>query len=147
MTRWTQPANLEAFDWFAPKDIQAPTAPAPVPAIVAQPTLETPVEAALEPITAAAEAVAETAEALAEPVVQTVEETADAAPTAADDLTRLVGIGPKLAQRLGDLGVRTFSDIAAWTDEDLASFDRQLDLKGRAVRDAWVAQARRFAEG
>ena len=64
----------------------------------------------------------------------------------ADDLTRLVGVGPRLAQRLGDLGVTSFKDIAAWTDEDLARFDKALDLKGRAVRDAWVAQAQRFAE-
>jgi predicted flap endonuclease-1-like 5' DNA nuclease len=146
MTRWTQPPNHEALDWFAPKAVQAPMAAAPVPALVAEPAVDTPVEAAVEPIVEAADAVVETVAALAEPAVETVEETADAAIVAADDLTRLVGVGPKLAERLGELGVRSFKDIAAWTEDDLASFDRQLDLKGRAVRDAWVAQARRFAE-
>ena len=63
---------------------------------------------------------------------------------AADDLTRVVGIGPKLAASLGELGVTRFSQIAAWTAEDLQSIDQLLGLKGRADRDAWVAQAKRF---
>lgn len=63
-----------------------------------------------------------------------------------DDLTRLVGIGPKLAASLADLGVTRFSQIAAWTPDELASIDQLLGLKGRAERDAWVAQAKRFAE-
>lgn len=138
MTRWTEAANLEALDWFAAKDAAAP---------VARPTIEAPVEAALEPIAAASDAVIETAAALVEPAAETVEAAAAEVVAAADDLTRLVGVGPRLAARLGELGVRRFKDIAAWTDEDLAAFDKTLDLKGRAVRDAWVAQARRFAEG
>jgi predicted flap endonuclease-1-like 5' DNA nuclease len=66
---------------------------------------------------------------------------------AADDLTRLVGVGPKLAASLVDMGVTSFAQIAAWNADDLARFDTALSLKGRAVRDAWVDQARRFAEG
>lgn len=62
-----------------------------------------------------------------------------------DDLTRLVGVGPKLAASLAELGVTTFSQIAAWTPEELAEVDLKLGLKGRAERDAWVAQAKRFA--
>jgi predicted flap endonuclease-1-like 5' DNA nuclease len=57
----------------------------------------------------------------------------------------LVGIGPKLAVSLADLGVTSFSQIAAWTPEDLTSIDQLLNLKGRADRDAWIAQAKRFA--
>jgi|WetSurMetagenome_2_1015567.scaffolds.fasta_scaffold110106_1 predicted flap endonuclease-1-like 5' DNA nuclease len=63
---------------------------------------------------------------------------------AADDLTVLVGIGPKLAAALAERGVTRFAQIAAWTEEDLAVVDKALDLKGRAVRDAWVAQAKRI---
>ncbi|ALL12845.1 phasin PhaH [Caulobacter henricii] len=63
----------------------------------------------------------------------------------ADDLTRLVGIGPKLAASLTELGVTRFAQIAAWTTEDIQSIDQLLNLKGRADRDAWVAQAKRFA--
>lgn len=64
---------------------------------------------------------------------------------AADDLTRLVGIGPKLATSLAELGVTRFSQIAAWSPDELASIDQLLNLKGRAERDAWIAQAKRFA--
>ncbi|MEP6967489.1 MAG: hypothetical protein ABI906_05370, partial [Pseudomonadota bacterium] len=60
----------------------------------------------------------------------------------------LVGIGPKLAGALAARGVTHFADLAAWTTKDLADFDAALSLKGRAVRDAWVAQAKRLsAEG
>ena len=59
-------------------------------------------------------------------------------------LTRLVGIGPKLAIALAGRGVTRFAQISAWTEPDLAELDKALDLKGRAVRDAWVAQARRL---
>ena len=62
-----------------------------------------------------------------------------------DDLTRLVGIGPKLADALAARGVTRFSQLAAWTADDLATIDAALSLKGRAARDAWVAQAKRFA--
>lgn len=142
MTRWTQPAHLEALgDWFAPKTQTSETS-TPQLALVAQPSIETPVEAALEPVEAAAEVVVETVATLAEPVTEAVDE----AVAVSDDLTRLVGVGPRLAERLAGLGVQSFKDIAGWTDEDLAKFDKALDLKGRAVRDAWVAQARRFAE-
>jgi predicted flap endonuclease-1-like 5' DNA nuclease len=79
------------------------------------------------------------------PVVEAaVAETVETAEAIADDLTRLVGIGPKLAVSLADLGVTSFSQIAAWTPEDLASIDQLLNLKGRADRDAWIAQAKRF---
>jgi predicted flap endonuclease-1-like 5' DNA nuclease len=64
---------------------------------------------------------------------------------AADDLTRMHGIGPKLSRALAARGVTRFAQIAAWTDIDLAELDAALDLKGRAVREAWVDQARKLA--
>jgi predicted flap endonuclease-1-like 5' DNA nuclease len=66
-------------------------------------------------------------------------------PAEPDDLTRLVGVGAKLADSLAARGVTRFSQIAAWTGDDLARFDAELSLKGRAARDSWVAQAKRFA--
>jgi predicted flap endonuclease-1-like 5' DNA nuclease len=63
----------------------------------------------------------------------------------ADDLTQLVGVGPKLALALADRGVSRFSQIAEWTDDDLAYFDRELNLKGRATREGWVDQAKALA--
>jgi predicted flap endonuclease-1-like 5' DNA nuclease len=82
--------------------------------------------------------VQETLEAAVEPV-------AEAAKSAADDLTVLIGIGPKLAASLADLGVTRFEQIAGWGADDLADFDAKLNLRGRAERDAWVAQAKRLA--
>jgi predicted flap endonuclease-1-like 5' DNA nuclease len=96
------------------------------------------VEAAAPVVEAAAETVVEAVEAAPEAIVETVK-------AAADDLTRIVGVGPKLAASLADLGVTTFSQMAAWTPDELASFDELLNLKGRADRDAWIAQAKRFA--
>ncbi|HUZ12171.1 MAG TPA: helix-hairpin-helix domain-containing protein [Caulobacteraceae bacterium] len=69
-----------------------------------------------------------------------------AARAAADDLTRMVGIGPKLAEALAARGVTRFAQIAAWTEADLAEVNAALALKGRAGRDAWVEQAKRLAK-
>lgn len=91
-----------------------------------------------------AETVAEVPVVLAEEAVSVVEHAAQTLAAAPDDLTRLVGIGPKLAAALAERGVTRFAEIAAWTESDLVELDKALDLKGRAVRDAWVAQAKRF---
>ncbi len=85
------------------------------------------------------------AEVEAAAVEVAVEAPIETATLLADDLTRLVGIGPKLAASLSELGVTSFSQIAAWTAEDIQSIDQLLNLKGRVERDAWVAQAKRFA--
>lgn len=77
--------------------------------------------------------------------VAVLDAAAEPAEAAVDDLTRVVGIGPKLASSLAELGVTRFSQIAAWSPDDLASIDQLLNLKGRAERDAWIAQAKRFA--
>ena len=62
-----------------------------------------------------------------------------------DDLTQLVGVGPKLAAALAERGVTRFAQLAAWTTEELAAIDMALNLRGRAYRDNWVAQATAFA--
>lgn len=87
----------------------------------------------------------EVVETVLESSVAVVEETVAALEPDPDDLTRMVGIGPKLSVALAERGVARFAHIAAWTEADLAEIDKALDLKGRAVRDAWVAQAKRFA--
>lgn len=98
------------------------------------------------------ESVVESVEVMAEAAVAVVEETAAVVETALeelkpdpDDLTLLVGIGPKLSVALAERGITRFGQIAAWTDAELSEIDKALDLKGRAVRDAWIAQAKRFS--
>lgn len=136
-TRWAAPAGLEPLAF---KEALAEL-PEPEPVIEAAPAIEPVVEA---PAEAVAEAPVETV-AEAEPYLWLQ---ADAEPTPepeADDLTRLTGIGPKLAAALAERGITTFAQLAAWTEENAAAFDAELSLKGRVARDAWVAQARRLA--
>ncbi|MBB3657563.1 NADH-quinone oxidoreductase subunit E [Rhizobium sp. BK650] len=63
----------------------------------------------------------------------------------ADDLKLIAGIGPKLEQVLNGKGIRTFADIAAWSDQDVARLDAELGVDGRILRDDWVGQAKVLA--
>jgi predicted flap endonuclease-1-like 5' DNA nuclease len=127
MSQWTRAVNFEALG--AVKLVVAPEPVAPVE-IVAEPLAAAEAPAIDTPVAEAAEAPV-AAQAAAEPTP--------------DDLTRMVGIGPKLSAALAERGVTRFADIAGWTAGDLAEVDTALSLKGRAVREAWVAQARRLA--
>jgi len=70
------------------------------------------------------------------------------APGSGDDLTRIKGLGPKIAGLLGEFGVTTFAQIAAWTPEDIERIDARLGrFSGRIVRDQWVEQAKLLAAG
>ena len=64
----------------------------------------------------------------------------------ADDLKRISGISPKLEQRLNDLGVYHFWQIADLDAGAIASLDRSLDTKGRIDRDDWVGQAKKLVD-
>lgn len=65
-----------------------------------------------------------------------------------DDLTRIKGLGPKLAAQLHELGVRSFAQIAAWDDAEIDRIDAQLGrFQGRIRRDDWVGQAKLLADG
>ena len=65
-----------------------------------------------------------------------------------DDLTLIKGLGPKLAALLGQLGVTSFAQIAAWSEDDIAAIDPKLGaFAGRPTRDQWAEQARLLADG
>lgn len=65
-----------------------------------------------------------------------------------DDLTRLKGVGPKLAAQLSEMGVTSFAEIAAWSEADIDRMDAQLGrFQGRIRRDSWVEQAGYLAQG
>jgi predicted flap endonuclease-1-like 5' DNA nuclease len=65
-----------------------------------------------------------------------------------DDLTRIKGLGPRIAALLGELGISTFAQIAAWTPAEIARIDAKLGrFSGRITRDQWVEQARLLAAG
>ena len=66
----------------------------------------------------------------------------------ADDLTRIKGLGPKIATLLRSIGVTRFDQIAGWTEADVARIDPQLGtFKGRIARDNWIEQARYLSAG
>lgn len=65
-----------------------------------------------------------------------------------DDLGRILGIGPVLTEWLNDNGVTRFSQIAAWSDQDVLEWGERLGRNGgRIERDDWVGQARILAAG
>ena len=146
----------ETVSAFAPAAKDAPSAPRPIAAIIDLAQAAAARSAAeLSEVAAAVVEIAETAAETSVSMTQDAVSVAEHAVTVTeqaveevfppDDLTRLVGIGPKLSIALAERGVTRFADIAAWTEVDLAEIDKALDLKGRAVRDAWIAQAKRFS--
>ncbi len=65
----------------------------------------------------------------------------------ADDLKLLKGVGPKLEQKLNELGFYHFDQVANWGDAEVAWVDSRLKFKGRILRDGWVEQAKTLAAG
>ena len=61
---------------------------------------------------------------------------------AADDLTKIKGIGPVLKTKLAGLGITTFRQIADFTQADIERVNAELDFPGRIEREQWIEQAR-----
>jgi len=59
-----------------------------------------------------------------------------------DDLKKLSGVGPKLEDKLNELGITTYEQVANFTDEEIAFVDETLNFKGRIERDDWTGQAK-----
>lgn len=113
-------------------------APAPVVEEAAAPVVEEAAPAAVEEVAApAVEAVVEAA-----PAVEA------AAPAAADDLKKIEGIGPKVAEILTENGIATFAALADTAAEKIKGI---LSEKGGtyAAMDptTWPAQSKMAAEG
>jgi large subunit ribosomal protein L21 len=72
-----------------------------------------------------------------------------ASPSARDEsnLSLIAGVGPTLEKKLRAAGINTWSQIASWSDEDVATFDKELALRGRAKREEWVEQAKELLAG
>lgn len=64
-----------------------------------------------------------------------------------DELQRIPGIGPALEGRLNEHGIFHFSQIAAWTDAELAWISREVPgVAGRASQNDWRGEAARLAQ-
>jgi large subunit ribosomal protein L21 len=107
-----------------------------------------PAAAAAEPAAAAAEPAAAAAEpaALAEPAAA-AKPAGAADQGAADNLSLISGVGPKIKQSLGELGYTRFAQIAALTPEEIETIETALKSKGRIARDEWIDQARELMAG
>jgi predicted flap endonuclease-1-like 5' DNA nuclease len=59
------------------------------------------------------------------------------------ELTSIKGIGERSAERLGDVGVTTVAQVAAWTDTDIEEVAAKIHVSAdRIRREDWVGQAR-----
>ena len=65
----------------------------------------------------------------------------------ADDLKKISGVGPKLEEKLNNLGIYHFSQIENFSAEDIEKVDGELNFKGRIDREDWLGQAKILAAG
>lgn len=118
-----------------PAPVPAP-APVEVPAPTPEPTPEPLPEITPEP------------EFIPAPEPEPTPEPGPISSDAADDLSRIKGLGPKLQALLPTLGLSTFAQIAALSEADLADLDSKLGaFAGRPAKDNWVEQAQYLASG
>jgi large subunit ribosomal protein L21 len=72
-------------------------------------------------------------------------ETKKAAAPKADDLKKIEGIGPKIADTLADAGITTFAQLAKTDAAKIAEIIA--DVRGNHVTETWPAQAQLAADG
>jgi predicted flap endonuclease-1-like 5' DNA nuclease len=119
----------------------APASPAADPLVPAKPTT-----------------IEDGAKALAdEPIVAAIApDGTTAADTTASDthsptegpVNQIKGLGPKVAARLGELGIDRVGQLAALDDAQAAELDAAMGpFRGRLARDRWIEQARLLTTG
>ena len=78
---------------------------------------------------------------------QRFDDVADAAPAAAkvelaaDDVSHIAGIGPKVKEQLAAEGITSLKQIAELDDGAIFALDEKLGLKGKTKKEKWVKQA------
>jgi predicted flap endonuclease-1-like 5' DNA nuclease len=127
------PSAVPQVDAAAPIAVADPAPSAPVPEVVSSPV-------AAPAIAPAAAARATAADAVGTRPAGFLAEEAGTP----DDLERIKGIGPQNAARLHDLGIWNFTQIAAWSHENIAWVGTFLAFPGRIEREDWVGQAKTF---
>ena len=115
------------------------------------------VEPALVPVEEAAPVVEEAKAEEAKPEVNTEESaivpSADgfkglSAPNGeADDLKKISGVGPVLEQKLNQMGIYHYEQIANLSVTEISAIDDALSFKGRIERDDWLGQASTLMKG
>lgn len=64
-----------------------------------------------------------------------------------DNLKRISGIGHVNEEKLNELGVWTFAQIAAWTEANAEWVGSYMAFPGRIEREDWIGQAAKLAKG
>ena len=62
-------------------------------------------------------------------------------------MTKIDGIRPKIENKMNELEIFHFDQIAAWSDRHIVWVNEHLRFKSRIEREKWVAQAKALAEG
>ena len=62
-----------------------------------------------------------------------------------DDLKEISGIGLKIEDKLNELGIYHFDQIANWNEENVRWIEEYLVFKGRVERENWIGQAKILA--
>lgn len=80
--------------------------------------------------------------------VETEEKAAKKTKTAktGDDLKVINGIGPAFEERLNTLGIKSFADLAALTDEKIAELEQQDSMTSMEEWHNWIEQAKAQTE-
>ncbi len=64
-----------------------------------------------------------------------------------DDLTKIMGIGPYIEQKLNEIGICNYSQISRFKDSDIRIITELIDFfPGRIERDNWVGQAKALSK-
>ncbi len=66
---------------------------------------------------------------------------------AADDVSLIGGVGPKIKDQLHAEGITSLKQIAEMSDEAIFALDEKLGLKGKTKREEWVEQAKELVDG
>ncbi|MGW8205868.1 MAG: NADH-quinone oxidoreductase subunit NuoE [Hyphomicrobiaceae bacterium] len=65
-----------------------------------------------------------------------------------DDLRLIWGVAEKLQEKLNQMGIWHFDQIAKWTPDEVEWFEASMQgFKGRVERDKWIEQCQKLAEG
>jgi large subunit ribosomal protein L19 len=69
------------------------------------------------------------------------------AEVAADDVSLIAGVGPKIKENLAKEGITSIKQIAEMDDAAIFALDEKLGLKGKTKREEWVTQAKELMAG
>ncbi|WP_298669869.1 hypothetical protein [uncultured Sphingomonas sp.] len=144
-----------------PLPVAPPPPPlAPEPPVIVEPIADGPAieEPSSDPAPFADEPIAAAAPLEASPAAEAVVAAPAPAPPAPPvpegpppgdgPITQLKGLGPKLAERLAELGFTTVGQLAALDAAQAEALDARLGpFTGRMNRDRWIEQARFLAAG